>query len=61
MSTHNLCFRAKIRKKKTFFLYKSGVQRVYFSWTCFPDVSIKCIFSIMFIMVSAIPLVVTHV
>ena len=21
-----------------FFLYKSGVQGVYFSWTCFPDV-----------------------
>ena len=41
-STHNLRFRAKLRKKGIplqipVFLYKNGIQWVYFSWTCFPD------------------------
>ena len=40
--THNLCFEAKIRKigillQTPVFLYKSGVQGVYFSWPCFPN------------------------
>ena len=42
MSTHNLCFGPKIRKVgiqlyTPVLLYKSGVQGVFFSWTCFPD------------------------
>ena len=43
MSTHNLCFRAKIREiciplHTTILQYKSGV---YFSRTCFPDENAK--------------------
>ena len=43
MSTHNLCFGAKIRKigiplhTPQFFYIKVGFKGVYFSWTCFPD------------------------
>ena len=42
MSTHNLCFGAKIRKigiplRTPVLLYKSGIQGVYITWTCFPD------------------------
>ena len=43
MSTHNLCFGAKIRKKvypciPQFCYIKVGFKGVYFSWACFPDV-----------------------
>ena len=42
-STHNLCFRAKIRKKKTypckpqFYHIKVGCKGVYITRTCYPD------------------------
>ena len=41
-STHNLCFGAKIRKKRytpanPSFYIKVGFKGVFFSWTCFPD------------------------
>ena len=43
MSTHNLCFGAKIRKigiplQTQSFYIKVGFKGVYFSQTCFPDV-----------------------
>ena len=42
MSTHDVCFGAKIRKKgislhTPVLLYKSGVSGVHISRTCFPD------------------------
>ena len=42
MSTHNLCFGAKIRKiglplHTPVLLYKNGVQGVYITRICFPD------------------------
>ena len=38
-STHNLCFRTKIRKKQQQFFYiKIGCKGVYISRTCYPDV-----------------------
>ena len=42
MSTHNLCFQAKIRKigiplHTLVLLYKGGDKRVYITRTCFPD------------------------
>ena len=45
-STHNLCFGAKIRKidkplHTPVLLYKSAVQGVYISRTCFPDMGIE--------------------
>ena len=45
-STHNLCFRAKIRKigiplHTPVLLYKSGVQGVFIARTCFPDADPK--------------------
>ena len=41
MSTHNLCFEAKIRTCIPQFCYiKVGFKGVYISWTWFPDVSI---------------------
>ena len=44
MSTHNLCFKAKIRKKvypcKPQFCYiKVGCKGVIITWTCYPDVT----------------------
>ena len=41
-STHNLCFGAKIRKigiplHTPVLLYKSGIQGVHITRTCFPD------------------------
>ena len=44
MSTHNLCFRAKIRKKyiplyTPVLLYKVGCKGVFLSRTCFRDAS----------------------
>ena len=42
-STHNLCFRAKIRKKNEyhckpqFYYIKVGFKGVYIIWTCFHD------------------------
>ena len=41
-STHNLCFREKIRKigiplHTPVLLYKIGYKGVYVAWTCFPD------------------------
>ena len=41
-STHNLCFRAEIRKnvypcKPQFFYIKVGCKGVYISRTCYPD------------------------
>ena len=41
-STHNLCFGAKIRKigiplHTPVLIYKSGVEGVHISRTCFPD------------------------
>ena len=41
-SSHNLCFGAKIRKigiplHAPVLLYKSGVQEVFITRTCFPD------------------------
>ena len=45
MSTHNLCFGAKIRKIYPcilqFYNIKVGFKGYYFSWTCSPDVSRK--------------------
>ena len=43
-STHNLCFRAKIRKnvypcKPHFYYIKVGCKGVYITRTCFHDVS----------------------
>ena len=43
MSTHNLCFGAKIRKKvypciPQFYCIKVGFKGVYITRTCFPDV-----------------------
>ena len=52
MSTHNLCFGAKIRKigispvnpsNSTYI--KVGFKGVYFSWTCFPDVDVTEVWS----------------
>ena len=45
MSTHNLCFGAKIRKIgipciPQFCKIKVGFKGVYFYWTCFPDVEV---------------------
>ena len=42
MSTHNLCFRAKIRKneypcKPQFYYIKVGCKGVFTTWTCCPD------------------------
>ena len=40
MSTHNLCFRAKIRKIGMPLhtpIVKVGFKGVYILWTCFPD------------------------
>ena len=43
-STHNLCFKAKIRKvgiplqTPVFFYITVGFKEVYLSWTRFPDV-----------------------
>ena len=50
MSTHNLCFGAKIRKigiplQILVFLYKSRIQGEYFSWTCFPGPEVIKLFS----------------
>ena len=41
-STHNLCFRAKIRKnvfagKPPFYYIKVGCKGVYITGTCYPD------------------------
>ena len=41
-STHNLCFRAKIRKnvypcKPQFYFIKVGCKGVYITRTCYPD------------------------
>ena len=38
-STHNLCFRAKIRKtcKPQFYYIKVGCKWVYITRTCYPD------------------------
>ena len=44
-STHNLCFRAKIRKimltvnscKPQFYYMKVGCNGVYITWTCYHD------------------------
>ena len=52
--THNLCFGAKIRKIGMYlhtpvFLYKSGVQGVYITRTCFPDVKVKAFMHLLFI------------
>ena len=46
MSTHNLCFGAKIRKKgiplhTPVFLHKSGFKGVYVAQTCFLDVMLS--------------------
>ena len=46
MSTHNLCFGAKIRKiyipvHTPVLLQKSGVKGVFISQTCFPDDSVR--------------------
>ena len=43
MSTHNLCFRAKIRKNvypctPQFYYIKVGCKGVYITRTCYPDV-----------------------
>ena len=43
MSTHNLCFGAKIRKKvypckPQFYCIKVGIKGVFIARTCFPDV-----------------------
>ena len=43
MSTHNLCFRAKIRKnvyscKSQFYYIKVGCKGVYITGTCYADV-----------------------
>ena len=58
MSTHNLCFGAKIRKigiplHTPVLLYKSGIQGVFITRTCFGDDTELCIpftmhFNIMF-------------
>ena len=42
-STHDLCFRAKIRKnvypcKPQFYYIKVGCKGVYHTWTCYHDV-----------------------
>ena len=42
MSTHNLCFRAKIRKNvypctPQFYYIKVGCKGVYITRTCYPD------------------------
>ena len=47
MSTHNLCFRAKIRKNvypctPQFYYIKVGCKRVYITRTCYPDVLLVC-------------------
>ena len=41
-STHNLCFRAKIRKyvypcKPQFYYIKEGCKAVHITWACYPD------------------------
>ena len=44
MSTHNLCFGSKIRKKNVypftpqFYYIKVGYKGVFITWTCFPNV-----------------------
>ena len=42
MSTHDLCFRAKIRKneypcKPYFYYIKVGYKGVLITWSCYPD------------------------
>ena len=51
MSTHNLCFGAKIRKNiytpayPSFAIYKMGYKGVYIARTCYPDVvnGLRCV------------------
>ena len=47
MSTHNLCFRANIRKNvypytPQFYYIKVGCKGVLNTWACYPDVNIFC-------------------
>ena len=50
MSTHKLCFRAKIRKnvypcKHQFYYIKVGCKRVFITRTCFRDDKVKLEFT----------------